>query len=171
MNKLYAPWRGEYTTDTTRGKHDDTTAEECVFCAKFAQNDDQKNYIIARFTHHAVLLNLYPYSAGHLLIIPFEHTKHMHDLSAESRAESMELITHSIAILKDTLKADGINVGLNLGKAAGAGIPSHLHWHILPRWNGDTNFLPLLADTKAVSYDLNTIYKKLVEPFKAVKIS
>lgn len=170
MKKLYAPWRSNYTTDTTRGKHDDTTSEECVFCNKLAANDDQKHYIIARFKHHAILLNLYPYSAGHLLIIPYMHTKQMHELSAESRAELMELITHSISILKETLNADGVNVGVNLGKAAGAGIPSHLHWHVLPRWNGDTNFLPLLAETKAVSYDLNTMYAQLVEPFKNLTI-
>lgn len=170
MKKLYAPWRGNYTTDTTRGKHDDTKPEECVFCLKFAAQDDEKHYIIARFEHHAILLNLYPYSAGHVLIIPYDHVRNMHDLSPESRAELMELITHSIEILKNTLKADGVNVGVNLGKAAGAGIPSHLHWHVLPRWNGDTNFLPLLADTKAVSYDLNVMYKQLVEPFKKITL-
>jgi ATP adenylyltransferase len=171
MKKLYAPWRSNYTTDTTRGKHDDTSAEECVFCTKLAANEDEKQYIIARFKHHAVLLNLYPYSAGHILILPYQHVKNMSDLSPEARTELMELITHSTNILKDTLKADGINVGVNLGKAAGAGIPSHLHWHVLPRWVGDTNFLPLLAETKAVSYDLNVMYKQLVEPFKKLTLS
>jgi len=166
MKKLYAPWRSSYTTDTTRGKHDESSPEDCAFCTKFKTQDDAKHYILARFTHHAVLLNLYPYNAGHLLIVPYEHVKTMSDLSPASRAELMELTTRSVDIIKETLNADGINIGVNLGKAAGAGIPSHLHWHILPRWNGDTNFLPLLADTKAVSYDLEIMYKKLREPFK-----
>lgn len=171
MNKLYAPWRGDYTTDTTAGKHDDTSADDCVFCTKLAATDDKKHFILARFKHHAVLLNLYPYNAGHLLIIPHDHVKNMSDLSPQARAELMELITHSTTILKDTLKAEGINIGANLGKAAGAGIPSHLHWHVLPRWAGDTNFLPLIADTKAVSYDLHAMYEKLVEPFKKITIA
>jgi ATP adenylyltransferase len=166
MKKLYAPWRSSYTTDTTRGKHDESTAEDCAFCIKFRTQDDSKSHILARFKHHAVLLNLYPYNAGHLLIIPYEHVKNLDDLSPESRVELMELVTRSVNIVKETLNAEGVNVGLNLGKAAGAGIPSHLHWHVLPRWNGDTNFLPLLADTKAVSYDLEVMYKKLVEPFQ-----
>lgn len=170
MKKLYAPWRSGYTTDTTKGKHDDSSPGDCAFCKKFAMQDDVNNYIIARFKHHAVLLNLYPYSAGHLLIIPYQHVKNMHDLSPESRTELMELVTHSIGILKSTLNADGVNVGVNLGKAAGAGIPSHLHWHVLPRWTGDTNFLPLLADTKAVSYDLGVMYNQLVEPFKKITL-
>lgn len=170
MKKLYAPWRSSYTTDTTRGKHDDSTSEDCAFCTKFKTQDDEKSYILARFEHHAVLLNLYPYNAGHLLIIPYEHAKNLDDLSTESQRELMELLTHSINILKTTLKAEGVNVGLNLGKASGAGIPSHLHWHVLPRWHGDTNFLPLLADTKVVSYDLSVMYKQLVEPFQKIII-
>ena len=166
MKKLYAPWRSSYTTDTARGKHDDSTPEDCAFCTKFKMQDDAKQYILARFKHHAILLNLYPYNAGHLLIVPYEHVRNMDDLSSEARMELIELITKSITTLKNTLNAEGINVGLNLGKASGAGIPSHIHWHILPRWHGDTNFLPLLAETKAVSYDLEVMYKNLVEPFQ-----
>lgn len=170
MKKLYAPWRSSYTTDTTRGKHEDSTPEDCAFCIKFKTQEDEKHYILARFKYHAVLLNLYPYNAGHLLIIPYDHVKNMHDLSPEARAELMELITQSIDIVKETLKAGGVNIGANLGKAAGAGIPAHLHWHVLPRWHGDTSFLPLLADTKAVSYDLDVMYKQLVEPFKKINM-
>lgn len=170
MDKLYAPWRTNYTTDTTRSKHEHASADECVFCTKFAANDDRKHYILARFKHNAVLLNLYPYNAGHLLIVPYQHVKHMHDLSPEARIELIELLTHSVEILKEELKADGINVGVNFGKAAGAGIPSHLHWHVLPRWNGDTSFLPLIAETKAVSYDLNTVYDQLIDSFKEITI-
>lgn len=169
MKKLYAPWRSGYTVDTTRGKHDDASADECVFCTKFAADDDRTHYILGRYKHHAILLNLYPYNAGHLLIVPFDHVKHMHDLSPEARTELMELITKSIDILKEVLNAEGINVGVNLGKAAGAGIPSHLHWHIIPRWAGDTNFLPTVGDTKAVSYDLNTMYDQLIDSFKNLK--
>lgn len=170
MKKLYAPWRSSYTTDTTRGKHDDSTPEDCAFCTKFKTQDDAKSYILARFKHFAVLLNLYPYNAGHLLVIPYAHIRNLDDLSTESHSELMQLLTESINVLKNTLKAEGVNVGLNLGKASGAGIPSHLHWHVLPRWHGDTNFLPLLADTKAVSYDLEVMYKQLAEPFQKITI-
>lgn len=171
MKKLYAPWRSSYTTETTRGKHDDSTPEDCAFCTKFNMEDDAKHFILARSKHHAILLNLYPYNAGHLLIVPYAHVKNMDDLSHEARIELIELLTQSITILKNTLNAEGINVGLNLGKASGAGIPSHIHWHTLPRWHGDTNFLPLLADTKAVSYDLEVMYKKLIEPFQKLLLN
>ena len=111
------------------------------------------------------MLNLYPYNAGHLLILPFEHTATLEALPKATRTEIMELTSLCTKILESELKCDGINVGINLGRAAGAGIPSHLHLHVLPRWNGDTNFLPTLADTKQVSFDLKKIYTLLKKAF------
>ncbi len=165
MKKLYAPWREKYSTDTTHAKYDSTKEVDCVFCNKFKDPDDNKNYILKRYTHHAILLNLYPYNAGHLLIIPFKHVADLSKLSKAARTELMELMTSSTEIMKSVLDAHGVNIGVNLGKAAGAGIPSHLHIHVLPRYTGDTNFLPTLADTKQISFDLKAMYKTLKKSF------
>ncbi len=173
MDILYAPWREEYTTSTAQGPKGQETVspEECVFCVRIAQTNDEENFIVARYRHHALFLNRYPYNPGHLLIIPLEHKSGLEDLSLEAQHELIQLSSHCITILKTEVKAQGINIGLNLGKAAGAGIPAHLHAHVLPRWYGDTNFLPTLANTKQVSSDLGKLYKQLSPKFKAVTLS
>ena len=168
MKKLFAPWRNNYTTGTAHNTDGTETKDQCVFCTQLQENNDATHFIIRRFVYSAVILNLYPYNAGHLLIIPFEHKGRLHDFSKKARAELMELTTHSTTILTKTLKAPGINVGLNLGKSAGAGIPAHLHMHVLPRWLGDTNFMPTIGQTKIISTDLEEIYKKLKPPFNAL---
>lgn len=171
LETLYAPWRTAYATDRdSKTKKEGAQAHECVFCAKIQEADDQNNFIIRRFKHSAVLLNLFPYNPGHLLIIPLTHTARLHDLSSEMRAEIIELVSHSSALLETVLHAQGINSGLNIGKAAGAGIPSHLHWHVLPRWSGDTNFMPLIAQTKVFSINLNQMYDDLKPHFEAIKL-
>lgn len=165
MKKLYAPWRSTYTTDTAHTKNEHASKQECDFCIQFAENNDPKHFILKRFTYNAVMLNRYPYNAGHLLVLPFDHIGNLADLKDDVRYELIDLVTHSITILKNVLGAEGINVGLNLGKAAGAGIPAHIHMHVLPRWLGDTNFLPTIGQTKVVSYDLNELYEKLRKAF------
>lgn len=170
MKTLYCPWRSSYTDNVAHSKREDTPAEECVFCKQFKENKDESYYILRRFKYHAVMFNKYPYNAGHLLILPFNHVANLHELSKESRNELTELIMHSTQILKKELNAHGFNVGLNLGIAGGAGIPSHLHYHVLPRYTGDTNFLPTLGQTKQISYDLNDFYKKLKPEFEQIKL-
>lgn len=165
MKRMYAPWRSKYTAHE---KKEHINKDECAFCEQFAQNDDEKFFILRRFKHHAILLNRFPYNAGHLLIIPFEHQPTLNKLSKEARNELMELIAMSSHLVQEKLKADGVNIGLNIGKVSGSSIPSHLHFHILPRWLGDTNFLPTLADTKQVSVDLHDIYRELKSAFKPV---
>ncbi len=168
MNILYAPWREEYTNATAHGPkgQEGVGPENCVFCPRFSQTNDEENFILARYQYTCIMLNRYPYNSGHLLILPFEHNGALEDLSIETQKELIQLISHSTVILKKELKAQGINVGINLGKAAGAGIPSHLHVHVLPRWFGDTNFLPTLSETKQVSSDLGKLYKDLSPKFK-----
>ncbi|MBN1549197.1 HIT domain-containing protein [Candidatus Babeliales bacterium] len=166
MKKLYAPWRNTYTQEEALKNKDDDPQSACVFCKKLAENEDRKHYILERFRHCTVLLNLYPYNAGHLLIITNEHHANLNSLSPAARTELIELTNSCIEILKTALGCHGTNVGLNLGKIAGAGIPAHLHMHILPRWLGDTNFLPTLTDTKAISFDLNDIYNELKPYFE-----
>lgn len=163
MKQLYAPWRSDYATNIAHRNSEPGSPEPCVFCTKFKATNDEKNFIIKRAEHNAVLLNLYPYNPGHILVIPYAHVAQLDLLPVDARTELMELITVSSHVLQKTLNAHGINVGLNLGQAAGAGIPTHLHFHVLPRYIGDTNFLPTLADTKQISFDMHKIYEQLRE--------
>lgn len=164
MEQLFSPWRDTYTTDVARTKHGDGP-DSCIFCTQFAANDDDKHFIIKRTKHNVIMLNLYPYNAGHLLIIPKKHAANLDAFSTEERAELMELASLSTTILTNTLKAEGINLGMSLGKAAGAGIPEHAHLHAVPRWNGDTNFLPTTANVKQIATDMVRIYNELKTAF------
>lgn len=164
MKNLYAPWRDRYTSSTVRGKKDGISKDDCIFCQQFAEKNNAKHFILRRFDHHAIMFNRYPYNAGHLLIIPFEHVATLEDLSTDARIELIELAQKSSHILRQELGAEGINIGLNMGKAAGAGIPAHLHMHVLPRWLGDTNVMPTIAEVKPISFDLPTMYNQL-KPF------
>lgn len=168
MNYLYAPWRGSYVTK--KANKQETTDHGCVFCAKLAESNDAQNFILKRFTHNAIILNLFPYNAGHLMIIPLTHLTRPANLSLAARNELMELTSQSIALLETDLGAEGVNVGMNLGKPAGAGIPAHLHMHVVPRWNGDTNFMPIIAQTKPISLDLNLVYSDLKPLFDKIKV-
>lgn len=162
MKRLYAPWRSNYIKEE-RDQH--KAIKLCPFCLQFEENNDQKNFILKRYDHTAVMLNLYPYNAGHIMVLPYEHTAHLAELSEPAKIELMKILTMSIEILKKTLKADGINVGLNLGKAAGGSISEHIHIHVIPRWFGDTNFLMAIADTKQIPFDMHEMYKILRETF------
>lgn len=170
MEMLYAPWRSEYTSNTHEGKNGRAPEEGCVFCNQFASKKDVEHGIIKRFDNTIVILNKYPYNAGHILILPINHVGSLDQLSPQIRAELMELINLSVKTVKTALKAEGVNVGINIGKAAGAGIPSHLHVHILPRWCGDTNFMPTIGQTKVISFDLNTIYATLSKAFSSLAL-
>jgi len=170
MKSLYAPWRSNYVKDDVRGKTEDTQKQDCAFCQKISINQDSKHFILGRFNHFVVMLNLYPYNAGHLLIVALDHKNCLKDLTPDARKELIELTSASTDILQNTMKAQGINIGINIGKAAGASIPAHLHEHILPRWVGDTNFLPTLAETKQISVDLPQLYKQLKPHFQAIKL-
>ncbi len=170
MKHLYAPWRNKYVTDKVHGKTKNALKEECIFCQKINEQNDQKHFIFRKFNHFAIMLNLYPYNAGHLLIVSLDHKNCLDDLLPEARKELIELTNTSIQILQKVMSAEGINVGMNFGKASGASIPSHFHTHVLPRWLGDTNFLPLLAETKQISVDLKKLYQELKPHFATLKI-
>lgn len=170
MKMLYAPWRSEYTSDTQAGKSEDADENGCIFCKQFAAKKDREYGIIKRFDNTIIILNKYPYNAGHVLLLPIKHIDSLDKLSPQIRAELMELVTASVKTVQQALKAEGVNVGINIGKAAGAGIPSHLHIHILPRWNGDTNYMPAIGQTKVISFDLNTIYTTLNKAFESVSL-
>ncbi len=170
MKFLYCPWRSRYAKTNGHGKKEETIEQECIFCGISKEKQDEKNLVLCRFSSNLVMLNRFPYNAGHVLIVPYAHMAHLHDTKKEARIELIELATQSVNILKETLDAHGVNIGINFGKASGAGIPSHYHMHVLPRWLGDTNFLPTLAETKQISFDMHDIYRKLKPIFEAIEI-
>jgi ATP adenylyltransferase len=138
----------------------------CVFCEAGKVKDLQSRHVLYRSDNAMVLLNKYPYNNGHLLIMPVRHCGDLEKLKTDESSEVHWLITKTVEILKKQYSCHGLNVGLNLGSAAGAGIPEHLHYHVLPRWSGDTNFFPLIAETKIVVETLDSTYEKLAKDFK-----
>lgn len=162
---MYAPWRDTYTKKSSRDQRKTVEKKDCVFCKKLENQQEAESFVIKKFRYNSIVLNKFPYNAGHILIVPIEHKASLDTLTKTTRAELMELISKSTSILEKTLQCDGINIGINLGKAAGSSIPSHLHVHILPRWYGDTNFLPTLSETKQISIDLHAMYAHLKKAF------
>ncbi len=165
MERLFSPWRSSYIESFKTP----TEKNGCVFCTAFEGTDDDANLVIWRGKHVFVVMNKYPYNSGHLLIIPVRHTADFLSLSAEESAESIQLLQTAQKALTELSNPHGFNIGMNLGRSAGAGIEDHLHWHIVPRWNGDTNFMPTLADVKLVSEDmakqrvsLNALFQKIL---------
>ncbi|MFQ5574287.1 MAG: HIT domain-containing protein [Terriglobia bacterium] len=138
--------------------------EGCIFCEKPAAGDDEGNYIVHRGTTAFVILNKYPYVSGHLMVSPFRHVGRPKDLEMAERTELMNLVTLATEVLEDAVNPGGLNVGANIGRAAGAGVEDHLHFHVLPRWERDTNFMPMVADTRVLPEGLAKTYERL-KPF------
>lgn len=168
MKSLHAPWRDTYINDVQK-KSDKDAESICVFCEHLARGNDDQAMILGKFKYNFVIMNKFPYNAGHLLVMPLAHVATLQELSSDARAELIELIAKSDAILEETLGNEGSNIGINKGRAGGAGIPSHLHVHVVPRWAGDTNFLPIIADVKQISTDMQSIFKKLKVEFAKLK--
>jgi len=164
MDILYAPWRNAYVAKTGTGGGP-VVKPQCPFCIKERGESDAQMFLVKRYQHCFVMMNLYPYNAGHLLVLPYRHVAQLSDLTLEERAEFFEVMSHAVTTITKVVNAHGTNVGMNLGKAAGAGVPDHLHLHIVPRWIGDSNFLPVIAKTKQISVDLFALYGRLVEAF------
>jgi len=162
LKKIWAPWRIEYIKQT---RADD----ECFICEVINDDplNDKKNLILHRGKNVIVLLNLYPYIAGHLMVAPIEHTADLKDLPLETSSEMWSLTTKTVELLKAAIRPEGFNIGLNLGEVSGAGLKTHLHIHVVPRWSGDTNFMPILSDTRVISQGLSETYSEL-EKFKEI---
>jgi ATP adenylyltransferase len=153
---LWAPWRIEYVTGPKDG--------ECIFCAAAAASpDDPEHAPIDRSEHCITILNAYPYAPGHVMVAPIRHVAALDELDEDEMLDTMRLARRSILAIRKAMSPDGFNVGLNLGKVAGAGIADHLHLHVVPRWNGDTNFMPLLADTHVIPQALEATRAILAE--------
>ncbi len=159
MQRLYAPWRETYIT-TIIDKQ-----KTCVFCRILADNKDNEHLIFIRGEKVFAVLNLYPYSNGHCLVVPNRHVNDISKLTKNEYQEMMDLLLKVKALLQKAFKPAGFNVGMNLGRVAGAGIPGHVHMHIVPRWRGDHNFMPVTAGTKVISQSLKVIHKKLRDAY------
>lgn len=157
MDQLWAPWRLSYVAAARPPAANDP----CFICQGLAAQDDRHHLIALRTPRSVVVLNRFPYNNGHLLVAPLAHKGGLDDLDADELQETMETLRRMVRTVDGLMKPDGYNIGLNLGRAAGAGLPGHLHWHIVPRWDGDTNFMPLIADTRVIVQSLDTFYDLL----------
>ncbi len=160
MKIIWAPWRIAYIAKEKE--------EGCIFCEKPKENKDRENLILYRGESGFIIINRYPYSNGHLMAVPYRHTNELSELNDAERLELMNLTIKCAEILK-VIKPDGFNIGMNLGRIAGAGIDDHLHFHVVPRWNGDTNFMPVIGDVKVMPEYLDHTYLKLAEQIKSIK--
>ena len=141
----------------------------CIFCVAAGAADRQAGVVLAVSAHVVVMLNRYPYANGHVMVAPRQHTADLSALDAGAHAALSETLRRSIALLQATFRPDGMNVGLNLGAAAGAGFADHLHWHLVPRWNGDTNFMPVIAEVSCIPEHLEAMWARLVPVFSEIE--
>jgi ATP adenylyltransferase len=155
MEHLWAPWRIKYILGEKE--------TGCFFCRKPQETDDAKNHILIRDRTCFALLNTYPYNAGHLMIAPYKHTGDLDDLTEAELGDLLVLTRRCKQLLARAMKPDGFNIGLNAGRVAGAGVEDHLHLHIVPRWNGDTNFMPVLGETRVIPQALDELYAALMK--------
>ena len=161
MDNLWAPWRQTYI-ETPKDKPSGGD-EECFICRGSAGADDRASYVLHRTALSVVVLNRFPYNNGHLLVCPTAHKGQLEELADDELLDLQLLLRRLTGIIRRRMNADGFNIGLNLGRVAGAGVPGHLHWHLVPRWFGDTNFMPVVGDTKVISQSLEALYDLLRE--------
>ena len=161
MKTLWAPWRIEYIESDNN--------EGCIFCTKPAGSEDSKNMILERGKNCFSIMNKYPYNNGHIMIAPYRHISDITILTDEENTEIFKYLKRNITAINNIMSPQGYNIGFNLGKTAGAGFDEHLHMHIVPRWNGDTNFMPVIADTKVMPEYIERTYKKILKELKELK--
>lgn len=162
MKRLFSPWRSSYIS-SFRGAQ---SRKGCLFCRIAKEKQDKKNLVVWRGEHCFLVMNLFPYNSGHLMVVPYKHTADLASLSKEAYVEIMETTVRGMKALGKTSGPHGFNLGANLGRIAGAGIDKHIHFHIVPRWSGDTNFMPVLADVKLISEDLRRTWSRLKTAMK-----
>ncbi|MGQ9661081.1 MAG: HIT family protein [Kiritimatiellia bacterium] len=160
MKRIWAPWRFEYVRKPT--------GKGCFLCRILKESDDKRNLLLRMGERVSVVLNRYPYNNGHMMVFPNRHVSDLKSLGTEAKGEIMAVVEQTIDILQKVLRPEGFNVGVNLGRAAGAGLVGHIHFHVVPRWNGDTNFMPVLSETKVISQSLLELWEQL-QPFFATQ--
>ena len=162
MDNIWSPWRMEFIHDQRqKGKEG-----PCVFCELKEQVPNNKNLVLHKGKQVYVVMNRFPYTNGHLLVLPYAHLTHLKELNSDGQQEIMKLMAESMDILRAALHVDGFNCGMNVGKVSGCGIEDHFHWHIVPRWVGDSNFMPILSDMRLMPQYLSDTYQHLIEGFK-----
>jgi len=159
MKPIWAPWRRAYIEEGP-------TQAGCIFCDKRKGADARSSLVLTQTAHSVVMLNKYPYNSGHLLLAPKRHTSQFSQLLREEYEDLCDSLRSSVDIILKVLKPSGVNLGMNLGRSAGAGVEDHLHWHVVPRWEGDTNFMPVVAEVKVISQHLLESYDQLGPFFK-----
>jgi ATP adenylyltransferase len=158
MDHLWSPWRYRYIQKARAG-------DPCVFCRILAENKDRENYVVYRGGLNFVVLNLYPYTSGHLMVAPYEHVPLLEGASEETTREMLLLAREAQRHLRETYRPEGFNLGMNLGECAGAGVAGHIHMHVLPRWTGDANFMSVTGETRVLPEELDETYRKLRAAF------
>ena len=159
MKQLWAPWRMTYIDQASK-------QAGCIFCEKIQEHDAREALVLAHTGHSVVMLNKYPYNNGHLLLAPRRHEKDLSNLSGEEYGDLHEALRSAVDIVRKSYNPSGINLGMNLGKCAGAGIEHHLHWHVVPRWEGDNNFMPVIGETRVMPQHLLESYDRLKPYFQ-----
>jgi ATP adenylyltransferase len=154
MERLWAPWRIEYILAKRGG--------DCIFCVKPSRKEDRKRLILYRSDCSLIMMNRFPYNSGHLMVAPMKHTGNLDDLTQEELADISTLLRKAVCLLRRAVDPQGFNIGMNMGQIAGAGVTDHLHVHVVPRWQGDTNFMPIVSKTTVVPEALERTYKKLL---------
>ena len=158
MDHIWSPWRYQYVTKAA-------PKGGCVFCDKLQASDDAESLIVYRGTHNYVVLNLYPYTNGHLMVVPYEHVDTLSGAAVETTQEMMELARRAESILRELYRPQGINIGMNLGECAGAGVAGHIHLHLLPRGAGDANFMSVIGETRVLIEDLAITWRRVRDAF------
>lgn len=164
LNHLWSPWRMEYILQPKNNND-----EECVFCSALKRPDGDENLIVLRAQRAFVIINRFPYTSGHLMVVPYDHQPSIDRLDAATRAEMMELTSRATRVLAQVYSPQGFNLGMNIGEVAGAGIAGHVHMHIVPRWGGDTNFMSALADTRVLPESLSGTYQRVKEMWELMR--
>lgn len=158
LDRIWAPWRAHYVSSAVRTPSSESS---CFLCDALSRGDDREDLVAWRGPRAVVVLNRYPYNNGHLLVAPRVHVGSLLELDGSDLVEPIQTVRWMTSLLDRMIRPQGYNVGLNQGSAAGAGLPGHLHWHLVPRWDGDTNFMPILADAKVVTESLDAFYERL----------
>lgn len=163
MERLWAPWRMEFIQELRE------KGSGCLFCEMGAAGDDRERMVLHRGKHCYTMLNRFPYNNGHIMIVPYKHTGDLLELSDEEHAEIMRMCAHSVKIMTESMDAEGFNCGFNIGAVAGAGIRDHIHLHVVPRWSGDSNFMPVISDTRTMPEYLEKTYDRLIGGYSKIQ--
>jgi len=161
MRRIFAPWRYKYVKNPN--------SESCIFCKAVSANDDRKFGVLFRGKFSFVIINKYPYNNGHIMVAPYKHTGNLGEINKNEMLEMAVIIQKWQQVIQKAMNPDGFNIGMNIGKIAGAGFEDHLHYHLVPRWNGDTNFMPIIGETKVVPMSIDEAYDILLKAYKEIK--